>query len=180
MTVSMEMGKQLDVIAFLGYRPERSNLKKLENLNLPQLLKDGLYIPVLQNVWTQFDQPRRLQWLREQPQIHAPLLAERAIEEFIANPTVNTVIEIALPLIKAAEFRVRQDAVGVIDDSFASAYRDLQAIYLPKLDTLCGKNLDMSLYDIISANAQKLQEFVEKKIDEIVSLTFTEQLPSSQ
>ena len=49
---------------------------------LKALAEKGEYIPVLKAVWSERDRSRRLEWLRANASLHAPLMFELALAEF--------------------------------------------------------------------------------------------------
>ncbi len=94
--------KQLDAI--------RNNGTGLDTPDLEESLKNGEYKPVLNAIWSARDRVRCLKWLREhESQLHAPLLCEQAIEEFLADPALGTVLLQSIPRLRAAQFREMQD-----------------------------------------------------------------------
>ncbi|MEM1282413.1 MAG: hypothetical protein AAGG81_02540 [Chlamydiota bacterium] len=173
-----------DAISFIYNRPEKSELnlpsEGISSLqNTLQLLEEGKYIPILEKIWAEQDHSILLQWLRSLPQIHAPLLAERAIAEFNETPTVETIIKVSIPLIKAAGYRTMQDCRGVYDASLMGSHEDLCDVYLQELDKLFTKSLNYPLATIIPENQAKIEKYAKERTIEILQLSLTEKLPCS-
>jgi|GEM_PF-3281010 len=81
-----------------------------------QAIRGGKYIPAIGAVWK--DPENRSRFLASYTeQLHAPLMFEEAIERFRRDPRMAVAINTSLPLIRAASFRVRQDAVCSADGS---------------------------------------------------------------
>lgn len=143
---------------------------------LNEQLKNSDYIPVLKAIWSERDRSRRLEWLRSHaPEMHAPLMYEQALAEFVASQTVETVTKISLPLIQAATFRVYQDSQCSSD---ASVYKGdapvrMKLTYLKSLDTLTKKFLKTPLSEIKAEN-----NYMAAKVVEVAQASMSQELPS--
>ncbi len=114
----------------------------VETPDLEKDLQKGEYIPVLSAIWGERDQSRLVQWLRKHAGYHAPLMFERAIAEFEAVPTVQTVVRVSLPWIHAAAVRTYQDQRCLLNHSSES--RMLSDTYLELLkDKMRESMLDL-------------------------------------
>lgn len=147
---------------------------------LKRLAEEGQYIPVLKAVWSERDRPRRLEWLRANASLHAPLMFERAIAEFALSPTVQTIHLVSLPLIEAAKLRVQQDCQCSQDPSvYAGDAHELMAhIYLESLERLSLEKLHQSV-DRSGSFRGEQAAIVEKKL-ETMRLSMSTPLPSPE
>ncbi len=147
-----------------------------EGLSKPSLTKDlekGNYISVLSAVWGEKDKIRRLTWLRLNAELHAPLMYELAIAEFVNNPTLETITKITFPLLKAATFRVTQDA-SCSDDSTVShgdAHLCMDGTYRDALGKAVKKYAKDITPAIFAAKTKEAQSEVQQKICEIARQT---------
>lgn len=144
---------------------------------LDQNLAQGNYIPVLSAIWGEKDKLRRLDWLRSQEhQLHAPLMFEQAIAEFTNSPTAETVATISLPLIRAAAFRVHQDAQCSRDASVynGDASPRMQNTYVMALQNAIKKYApSLRLEKIQEEKRDEMQVEIKKKLREIVEKTLS-------
>jgi hypothetical protein len=142
------------------------------------------YISALSLLWGERDSTQRLTWLRDhENQLHAPLLYEQAIAEFKENPTVETVIQVSLPLIKAGTFRLQQDARCSADSSVSQgdAHIRMEMTYGKALQNAVNKyNKNLDLPTIKTENEEAITQAVLTKMKEIAEATLAnpEALPS--
>jgi hypothetical protein len=148
-----------------------------ESSKFDKLARAGEYIQVLGAVWS--DKSNRLLFLRRHAQeLHAPLMFEQAIAEFTANPTKSTLQYTSLPLIKAAAFRIDQDAKSLPDPSEFNGDPATQMfkIYIAALDTQVQKHLNFQL-NIIEQNVPDLNKSNVRKILEVANRSIKIKLP---
>lgn len=148
---------------------------------LNENLKSSQYIPVLNAIWSERDKNRRLEWLRShESEMHAPLMFEQAITEFVIKPTVETIIQISIPLIKAASFRVVQDSKCSTDPSVfnGDAAQRMEMTYLTSLNTQTEIHINKKLVTIISENEDAIKSAVNAKVLKIAHSSITQDLPS--
>lgn len=141
------------------------------------------YITVLSHVWAERNRESRLTWLREKEgEMHAPLLFELAIAEFNAAPTVETVINVAYPLLKAATLRVMQDAACSKDLSVKNgdlALR-LEMTYTAALEKKTQEVLHQSLEEIKSVDINQWNGAFRTKGVKLLDSTIGKPLPNPQ
>ena len=151
-----------------------------EREKFEKLAEAGDYIQVLGAIWK--DKENRLAFLDSiSSRLHAPLMNEEAIARFIAAPTVETVIRISLPLLKAAEFRANQDAQCSLDPAVSrgDAYLRLALVYRRALDSQIKKYLPAeSLASVEAANKAELNSALLKKVMDVALATKAIELPS--
>ncbi len=159
-----------------GQKEGLSNSKNLnENLNASE------YIPVLKAIWSERNKNRRLEWLHSHAfEMHAPLMYEQSIAEFVISPTVETVNQISIPLIQAASFRVIQDSKCSTDPSVfnGDAALRMKMTYQKVLNNQTEKHLFKKLEAIISENKNVIISAVKTKVLEIAQSSISQELPS--
>lgn len=115
---------------------------------LSEQLSHGNYIPVLKAIWSEENPERKITWLRTcaLTQLHGPLMFELAVEEFAHDPRPVVLNARSLPLIKAAAFRVQQDAKCSKDASVynGDAHARMFGAYVARLNELTQKFLGMT------------------------------------
>lgn len=118
-----------------------------ETTSLSHLLTQGNYIPVLKAIWSERDRARRLVWLREKTELHAPLMFEQAIAEFVNFPSARTIHLVSIPLIEAAKFRVQQDCQCSQDFHISNGdmHEFMATTYLNSLERASQKYLHQSV-----------------------------------
>lgn len=181
-----------NLVSFCEQRLKREAVSQIikknkEGVNSPQIeekLQSNDYISVLSLIWGERDSAKRLSWLRNHAsELHAPLLYEQAIAEFKESPTVETVVQVSLPLIKAASFRVRQDAQCSQDPSVynGDAHLRMEMTYGQALIEGMKKYAsDLDLGTIQSQNKDAIREATLNKVKEIAQQTIAnpDALPS--
>jgi hypothetical protein len=120
---------------------QQSGTRGLSDPSLQGSLERGHYIPVVTAVWSESDPQRRVEWLRANAGLHAPLLFEQALAECEAIPTVETVNRVALPGIAAATLRMGQDAACSLDLSTSAGIELMQMTYTISLAQLIRERL---------------------------------------
>lgn len=178
-----------DFLSFLPLRLDEQQVKEIAKLNsgltsideISCYLASGDYIPVVKAVWAEKNELLRLNWLKEQEaNLHAPLLAELGLAEFMANPTTDTVCQLSFPLIKAASKRVAQDALAIKDASLQDAMYVFELTYTEILNHLCQQKLNSSLYSITEENKEKCAQYIKDKLKEVFqkSIEVNQQMPN--
>ncbi len=151
-------------------------------LSAPQLqdkLKSGDYQFVLEALWSDRDRSRRLNWLQERKdELHPVLMFELAVAKFVASPTIETIVSISIPIMKAASFRVAQDSQCSDDSSvkYGDASERMTLTYLKRLDSRVQAVLHTSIDDVIQ-NHQNI-DANKTKVLETARLSRTTELPS--
>ncbi|MCI0382360.1 MAG: hypothetical protein L0207_04850 [Chlamydiae bacterium] len=142
-------------------------------------LKESRYIPVLKALWSEKDKEKRLEWLKSHSKLHAPLMFEQAIAEFVNYPTVEAIHSISMPLIKAATFRVLQDSKCSRDPSVfnGDAPGRVAETYMKILENQVQKHLKKSLADIGNEKKEMLASFIRSKLIEIIKQSKEKELP---
>lgn len=86
---------------------------------------------------------------------------EQAIAELVKNPAIETVTQVAMPLLKAASFRAYQDGISLLDETSKEGTHLLFDYYktaIQKAVKKClNRDLDPSIYD------QKAMEAIKEK-----------------
>lgn len=167
---SINVSNHHDVVSFCYLRLDPPQVTKIMRLNAQGLsqvevceesLRNGHYIPVLSAVWGEKNKVLRLDWLRSRAlELHAPLMFEQAIAEFVNSPNTETVIRISLPLIRAASFRVYQDSACCKDLSVCSegGSAQMETIYMQALERTMKKYAPkLSIEEIQSKNQAEIQ-----------------------
>ncbi len=105
-------------------------------------LKAGDYVSVLRPLWAETDRPKRLDWLRANEHKFYPVLPfERAMAEFKANPTVDTIIRISKPLLTFGHLRNTMDAKCSTDLSIEGPSQEMRDSYNTAFGNLVSKEL---------------------------------------
>lgn len=181
-----------NVVAFCEKRLDKEAVSQIikkhnEGVNSPEIeekLESNDYISTLSLIWGERDAARRLSWLRNHAdRLHAPLLYEQAIAEFKESPTVETVIQVSLPLIKAASSRVAQDAQCSQDASVYSgdAHIRMEYVYNRALMDVQKKYApSLNLNNILSENKNIIKKTTLNKLKEVAeqSIKNPNMLPS--
>ena len=125
----------------------RANLQGLSDTDaLDTALRVGDYVSVLRPLWAERNRSFRLDWLRmEEKKFHPVLPFERAMAEFKANPTRQTLVEISLPHLVIASFRNEMDALCSTDKSIAGPCGEMKNTYDLALIGLVEKLLPSAL-----------------------------------
>lgn len=144
-------------------------------------LKTGNFQAVLVSLWSERDRTRRLEWLESKAnELHPVLMFELAVAKFVAAPTVETVIRVAIPLIKAAGFRVKQDACCSRDSSVkdGDAGERMSITYLNRLERQVQATFNHSLTEIVSDHQEACTAAIKSKVLETARLSISRDLPS--
>lgn len=159
-------------------------LNGLNYLGIIDNLNACMYPPLLLAIWGEKNNSRRLAWLKEHAGLHALLMCERAIAEFVANPCVATITTVALPLIEAASCRMVQDCTCSTDPTVCDdAHTKLKEIYLQvlvkKIDELTPH---LSLATIRSNQDKIISQKSREKVIEVLtqSIENPDSLPSPE
>lgn len=135
-------------------RLEAEGLSNTKFLN--QCLADGHYSPVLERLWAERDLSKRVTWLRaHEGELHTILLYEQALAETEYNPTAENIRKVVLPLLAAANFRLRQD--------FAAT----------RIDTEYPKTTEENLINELETSIAELKEKIptrEKLLSDLLTL----------
>ncbi len=151
------------------------------------LVVQGLYNEALGAVWR--DKDNRLDFLRiVEPGFHAPLMFERVVAELTANPTIDTICRICLPLLRAAAFRVVQDSKCSTDNSVHNGdagtrmSMTYEASLAKKIESLSKKDgtelYGKSLKSIYEENKDLIVRGRQKAVLETANATLTASLSS--
>jgi hypothetical protein len=187
---SITFGNPLNVVSFCEKRLAPSEVDKIiqegkEGLSNTEKLNGHLakseYIPVLKAIWRERDRARRLTWLQSHAsELHAPLMFEQALAEFVNVPTIETLFNTSLPLIRAAVFRVEQDSVCSADASVChgDAPSRMLMLYQKIIFGLTQKHLQKDLALLIMENETLVQSNCIAKVLEVARLSLTCELPS--
>lgn len=158
---------------------KKVGLSDREGLN--QALKEGEYVPVIASIWAERNKEIRLNFLREKScELHAPLMFEHGLAEFNAEPTVDTFINITMPLFIAARFRVMQDAKCSKDITVEKGdpQDSLLMVYTTSLGTSIKKHLNSEYSQIIKENNNEVQVQTRLKVLQVAEQTLTQELPN--
>jgi hypothetical protein len=137
-------------------------------------LQAGNYEPVLQSLWCEKSEQRRLEWLQgKAKELHPILMFELAIAKFDNAPTAETVNSVSIPLIEAAAFRVWQDSQCSKDLSvkYGDAEKCMFEIYIARLKKQVKLKLNCTAEDILNQSERepaclaKVQETAQASID---------------
>ena len=148
---------------------------------LDENLKAGEYKAVLKKVWGERDRTIRLQWLENKSnELHPVLMFELAVAKFVASPTIETINLVSIPLIKAASFRVSQDAQCSKDPSVKNgdAATRMSMTYQQRLEKLIQSNLGCSLEKVVSENQDIRVAAIRSQVLETARLSLSSDLPS--
>lgn len=168
-----------DVVSFCGKRldPREAsavmNREGVQARSLEENLQSSNYIPVLTAVWGERDKQRRLEWLRSHADLHAPLLFELAIAEFVAQPMVDTLASIVVPLIQAATFRAHQDSQCSMDSSVhGNVPMTMRMVYGESLKTAVKKYVpSLDLEALFTERDAQIQAGIEGRLRAIAMRT---------
>jgi hypothetical protein len=144
-------------------------------------LKTGHYQAVLVSLWSERDRTRRLEWLESKAnESHPVLMFELAVAKFVAAPTVETVNRVSIPLIKAAVFRVSQDAQCSKDPSVKNgdAGERMSMTYAARLGKLVQTTLKCSLEEVLKNHQDDRVTAIKSKVLETAKLSVSKDLPS--
>ncbi len=109
-------------------------------------LKAGDYVSVLKPLWAERDRDLRLTWLRaNENRFHPVLPFERALAEFKANPTNETLTKVSIPHMIIAGFRNQMDSLCSTDLSLEGPSSEMQMTYNHALFNLVEKFLPSAL-----------------------------------
>jgi hypothetical protein len=105
---------------------------------------------------------------------------ELAIAEFSAKPTAETIHLLSIPLIKAASFRVAQDAQCSTDASvkYGDASMRMSITYEQRLKNRVQALLNCPLEDILKEQQNERMAAIKKKVLETAKLSLSTSLPS--
>lgn len=151
--------------------------------SLQQSLDKGDYIPVLRAVWSEKDTIRQLQWLREKAALlHAPLMFELALAEFSSTPDINkikTFYLVSIPLIKAAAFRVMQDAQCSTRSSFphGTIGEKMAKIYTKALERRATVALGKTRAQLLTTEQEMRLFMIKMAIEETALRSIMQELP---
>lgn len=152
--------------------------------HVDKLLSEGQYKKVMVALWSEKNRARSLTWLqRHEPELHVPLLYEQAIAEFVVNPSIETIRDKTIPLLKIAKMRFVQDAICIDGKSAKDFEADMTSIYEITL-LEAGKEYlpDVKLLDVkADANiaSKKVINALSRTIEIIGTLPSPEWIASS-
>lgn len=152
----------------------KANRAGLDAPGLEDNLQNGTYIPVLSAVWGERDKAKRIDWLRLHADLHPPLMFERAIAEFVAAPTAETVTKLVVPLMHAAAFRIHQDAECLLESEPLGKFLEdrMYIVYLSLLAKVGKKHApELNLEQIMMAEKDGIDENSCKRLARIASIT---------
>ncbi len=144
-------------------------------------LSDGNYIFAIGAIWS--DAKNRLQFLREcAPLLHAPLMFEEAIAEFEARPSEETINTISIPLIRAAGFRMTQDAICSTDPDVyrGGGEKEMIRVYMTALDSAVQKRLGKMLYTVLQSNQKIRGSAIIQKVIQVAKHSNSIKLPPAK
>jgi hypothetical protein len=147
---------------------------------LETALRTGDYVKVLTLVWAERDRAARLEWLREDRlKFHPVLPYERAMAEFKANPTLDTITRIAQPLLIMGMLRNAMDAECSHDRSIQGPCGEMEMTYKLAFAKLVEKELPsalsfssedrMAIFRNTLTLLQELKEELKKETPELPS-----------
>jgi len=137
------------------------------------------YIRAYKGLWC-MGKKRRLKVLREcEEGLHSPLMYEQAVAEFVSIPTIETLENISIPLIRAAGFRLLQDSKCSVDPSVCINDFDkrMERVYFERLDILTQMHLQRPLEEIMREDCKEIEEKAVKKVLEVAKRSIYQQLP---
>ena len=133
-------------------------MKLLKQIPKRTALNVGDFISVFRSVWGERDRELRLEWLRSNEHRFQPVLPfERALSEFAASPTKETLAKVTMPLLTVASFRNQMDALCSTDSSIRGPCSEMKMSYDRALVNLINKKLPSELF---------LEEGVKFSLDE--------------
>lgn len=144
-------------------------------------LKTGNYRAVLVALWSERDRTRRLNWLESKAdELHPVLMLELAIAKFGASPTIETINSFSIPLMKAAYFRIIQDAQCSKEPSVkhGDAATRMSMTYERRLNGRIKALLNTSLEETVAENRELRIAAIKAKVMETAQLSLSKDLPS--
>jgi hypothetical protein len=176
-----------DILGFCTLRNNRLGVDRIIQAGMAEGLskeKDLLgylessdYISVLKAVWSERDKERRLTWLREHSSIHAPLMFEQALAEFVKAPSKETIQKVSMPLIAAATHRVHQDCLCHLFTAMCgSLSQDLATVYKNSL-AACAKKY-MSHTEDVPSLLQGDKEATREKVCQTMRACLSTSMPN--
>jgi len=147
----------------------------LKNENaVEKLLQDQNFIEVLNHLWSEPSQVKRIAWL-EKHQTDGLLLFELGLEYFLKDPTISTYVLKSLPLFEAGKVRVGLDTLCSEDKSVQSAPAHLEYVYINQVLSRLGE-VESDIADFFEHHYEEfwiakkkiifqiLEAFLDKKI----------------
>jgi len=137
--------------------------------DLSKKLGRGDYIPVLKSLWSEPDPTKRLTWLRDNAELHVPLMLERAILEVKhgSTSTIDIIFNVSLPLIEAALFRIKQDfsCCNERKDTLSPFVKDTyeKVVY----ESLLGKINEANIPERLNKIKQKVIEVAQETLTKL-------------
>lgn len=144
-------------------------------------LEQGSYQKVLAALWSERDRTRRVEWLEsKEGELHPVLMFELAVAKFVKTPTIETINEVSIPLMKAADFRIQQDAQCCQEPSVKNgdASTRMSIVYQTRLNQRIQASLNTSLANVLSENAKIRVAAIREKMLETATLSLSRALPS--
>jgi hypothetical protein len=112
--------------------------------------------------------------------LYTPFLYEQALAEFMNSPTLETVVKVSIPLIKAANFRFLQDS-ECCKDSWVregDCLERIQKVYMSRLHDLTVMSLGLCLEEIQKLHHRQIDFFCREEIRKVAEKSKKMQLPS--
>jgi hypothetical protein len=157
-----------------------ANPEGLSDQAVETALRIGDYVKVLTLVWAERNREARLEWLQEDRLKFHPILPyERALAEFKASPTLDTITRISRPLLLMGRLRNAMDAecsedesieasCKKMDDTYYEAFALLLNQHIPSFENFSSEDHMTNLRNSI-AFLRELEEELEKETPEIPS-----------
>ncbi len=139
-----------------------------------QLLREGDYLDVIGAIWK--DARNRLEFLlSHRDELHAPLMFEEAIERFRKDPRKEIAMNVCFPLIQAAMFRVRQDAVCSPDVSVSSgdSHQRMGMVYTRILSYYFQHSFGKAM-------PRPSDRVIREKVEEVARASINRELPPAK
>lgn len=137
-----------------------------------ELVSEGKYSAALKAIWR--DSINKHRFLNElSDELHAPLMFEEAIAKFEQTPTEETVIKVAIPLIKAASLRIMQDSLCSNDRSVSEGdmATRFQMAYMESLTHLVQRHLQKELSGLIEQHEVELKAHIKETAIQVLNLS---------
>jgi hypothetical protein len=197
MFVTTDRSNHCDPVLFPENRFDPKSVKDIlknnNGLDSPELsknLREASYIKVFKAIWSEKNKERRLDFLRNNAGLHAPLLFELGMAEVAKElpkvqkdyndeamkEKIREAVAVAMSYFTAASKRVFQDALAVNDHSLEDAGLVMFMIYNKGLSDLLNNRTGKNWEDFYSKELSKGKE--KAKVKEIFQKTLTESLPN--
>lgn len=131
-----------DVVTYSSHKASRAFIDELskkytglaDDEQMDRLLTEQRYCEVLNHLWTEKDQQRKIQWLESKvKEGHAILMLELGEAYFDQDPSPKTFNEKTQPWILAGSFITRIDSKCTSDESVSAAPEALNSIYINRM-----------------------------------------------